>query len=139
MRFCAWVDKRLPTPEEWQLAAAGPEGRTYPWGEEEPTDEHLCWKRGITPCPVGSKPKGATPLGLLDMAGNVQELSSGDGCWLKKPNIPCVLKSPLVHGGAWNACVSASRCHKPGSFTTVVAHFQTPDTVGFRCARTAPQ
>jgi formylglycine-generating enzyme required for sulfatase activity len=59
------------------------DGRAYPWGNDTPS-EQLCWQRGMKAekrrtCPVGSYPQGASPFGVLDMAGNVAEwTASGD-------------------------------------------------------------
>ncbi|WP_267595760.1 formylglycine-generating enzyme family protein [Carbonactinospora thermoautotrophica] len=77
-RLAADLGGRLPRSVEWEWAAAGAERRTYPWGEVEPDERHANL-RDTGPgarTPVGAYPDGATPDGLLDMAGNVWEWTS---------------------------------------------------------------
>ena len=74
--YCEWARTTLPTEEQWELAARGPEGREYPWGGLEPSPEHANYRdTGIrrAPTPVGLFPAGNTPDGISDMAGNVWE------------------------------------------------------------------
>lgn len=75
--FCAGRGARLPTEPEWEAAARGREGRVYPWGSEPPTPERAVFtRRSNETAPVGSRPAGATPEGVHDLAGNVAEWTS---------------------------------------------------------------
>jgi formylglycine-generating enzyme required for sulfatase activity len=65
---------RLPTEIEWEYAAAGPQGATYPWGEEFDAEKANTMESGLlTTSPVGILPGGVSWCGALDMAGNVEE------------------------------------------------------------------
>ena len=80
MAYAAWLGGTLPTEAEWELAARGSVGRTYPWGNERPTRTRANYDpdgsgvgRALGTAPVGSFPEGATPERIHDLAGNVWE------------------------------------------------------------------
>ncbi|MCG3154844.1 MAG: Hercynine oxygenase [bacterium] len=98
----ATVTYRLPTEEEWEWAAGGGQ-RKYPWGSEEPDEKRANYDQKVgQTTPVGAYPKGATPEGLMDMAGNVWE-------WMGNKYAPSS-DARALRGGAWYSNPEVLRC-----------------------------
>jgi len=131
--FCRWLTVtrndgwiyRLPTGDEWYVAAAGKEGRKYPWGNTWKEDACNTREIGIRKTSsVGVFPEGNTPEGLSDIAGNVWEWTEGP---YEKDSTFKVLR-----GGSWFAFRGFAPC---SSRLRNLPNYRF-NLVGFRCART---
>jgi formylglycine-generating enzyme required for sulfatase activity len=122
--FCNWLACRLPSAEEWEKAARGTDGRSYPWGESW-QDGRYCnnWgamSSGTTP--VDRYPEGRSPYQVWDLVGNVWEWTSSE------------YQSPLMHqlcGGSWR---SFSQFAMRVTQRDWMLLDDGRDDLGFRCA-----
>ncbi|MBT4843217.1 MAG: SUMF1/EgtB/PvdO family nonheme iron enzyme [Anaerolineae bacterium] len=151
--YCEWANTnddlgtfgvRLPTEAEWEKAALGDSGHTFPWGDAGVCDKANYYGCGASTTPVGSYEEGRSLYGLYDLAGNALEWVAD---WYvsdyyeispwSNPLGPDIGKYKALRGGSWIwidlefDIRSANR----GGYDPESTSFG----IGFRCARSASE
>jgi formylglycine-generating enzyme required for sulfatase activity len=153
-KFCQWLSAkdgkkyRLPTEAEWEYAARGQDGRSFPWGDKFDAGHYanfadsrtnFAWRDTVIDdgfaetAPVGSYPRGASPFGLEDMSGNVFEwcldyFEPYKGKERLNPRSAMTNAKRIYRGGSWKS--------RSANLRTTARNFNLPDyssnDVGFR-------
>lgn len=136
--YAKWAGKRLPTEREWQYAAQGSDGRKYPWGNE--FDSTKCNNGLGRTTAVDAFPSGKSPFGVMDLIGNVWQLTNDvydNGSYY----------FGMIRGGShysptssfWYVRGGPQPADNPQILLMISPSLDRNATVGFRCVKDATQ
>ncbi|MFN8572929.1 MAG: ergothioneine biosynthesis protein EgtB [Gemmatimonadaceae bacterium] len=142
--YAKWAGKRLPTEIEWEVAASwdpsAERARDYPWGSEPPSPERANIDQlAFGTSPIGAYEQNVSPLGCVDMIGNVWEWTSSDfDGWPGYQSFPYPEYSEVFFGNEYKVLRGGSWATRAGAIRNTFRNWDYPIRrqifSGFRCA-----